>query len=177
MSFDEDRFRYVALDEGASLGVPPELKDIKATDLGTDRSNPAPMGETVTSEDWQVTILEVMRGEEALAKIMEANEFNEAPAEGMEYFLARVHIRYISTIDDSMYIDSTDFQATGDKNVLYEIPFVVEPEPILDIALFPGGEFAGWVVMQASQGETGLIAVFNPLLDFSGENKRYLSLE
>ncbi len=177
MNYDEDRFRYIALDEGASLGIPPELKDIQPTDLGTDRNNPAPLGETVVSEDWQVTILEVIRGEEALAMIMEANEFNESPAEGMEYILARVHVRYISTIDGSMYIDSTDFQATGDKNVLYEVLFVVEPEPILDIPLFPSGEYEGWIVMQASQGETGLLAVYNPLLDFSGENQRYLALE
>jgi hypothetical protein len=175
-NFDDDRFRFIALDE-ASITVDPELADVEPTDLGTDRASPAPFGETVTTEDWQVTVLEVVRGDEAWQMAQEANQFNDPPDEGMEYVAARVNVRYISTTDKAETIDGSSFKTTGSANTLYDLPLVVDPEPALDVALFPGGEYEGWVVLQAAQGETGLTLVFEPLFDFSGKNRRFLSLE
>jgi hypothetical protein len=175
-NFDDDRFRFIALDE-ASITVDPELADVEPTDLGTDRASPAPFGETVTTEDWQVTVLEVVRGDEAWQMAQEANQFNDPPDEGMEYVAARVNVRYISTTDKAETIDGSSFNTTGSANTLYDLPLVVDPEPALDVALFPGGEYEGWVVLQAAQGETGLTLVFEPLFDFSGKNRRFLSLE
>jgi hypothetical protein len=43
--------------------------------------------------------------------------------------------------------------------------------------LYPGGEVEGWVVVQAAEGESGVIAIFEPFLDFAGEETRYLALE
>lgn len=165
------------MDEGASITVAPELGDIEPTDLGTDRASPAPFGETVTTEDWQVTVLEVVRGDEAWQMVQEANQFNDPPDEGMEYVAARVNVRYISTTDKAETIGGSSFKTVGSANTLYDLPLVVDPEPALDVALFPGGEYEGWVVLQAAQGETGLTLVFEPLFDFSGKNRRFLSLE
>ena len=176
-SFDDDRFRFIALDEGTSITVAPELHDTEPTDLGIDRASPAPFGETVTTEDWQVTVLEVVRGDGAWQMVQEANQFNDPPAEGMEYVAAKVNVRYISTTDKAETIGGSSFKAVGSANTLYDLPLVVDPEPTLDVALFPGGEYEGWVVLQAAQGETGLALVFEPLFDFSGKNRRFLSLE
>jgi len=82
----------------------------------------------------------------------------------------RVH--YIGPEDESRAIDSSSFNSTGSADVLYDIPLVVDPEPALDAYLFPGGEYEGWLVFQAAEGETGLMAVFEPLFDFSGEAKK-----
>ena len=177
MSFDENRLRFIALDEGASISVAPELGDIRPTDLGKERGNPAPLGETVTTEDWEVTILEVVRGDDAWTMVQEANQFNDPPEEGMEYIAVKVHVRYISTVDESTQIDDSYFKTTGSASVLYDWPSVVDPSPELNITFFPGGEYEGWVILQSAQGETDLVAVFEPLFDFSGENKRFLSLE
>jgi hypothetical protein len=177
MSFDENRFRFIALDEGAAINVPPELKDISPTEVGTDRASPAPFGEAVTTEDWQVTVLEVVRGDKAWQMAQEANQFNEPPAAGMEYVAVRLHVRYIGTTDKAEAISDVSFKTTGSANVLYDLPSIVDPEPALDVTLFPGGGYEGWVIMQAAQGETGLNLVFEPLFDFSGQNKRFLSLE
>lgn len=177
LSFDEDRRRFIALDEGASVTVPSELSKIEPTDLGKERNAPAPLGEVVITEDWKVNVLEVIRGEEAWAMVQEANQFNDPPTEGMEYIAVRVYVQYIGTNDNPTQIDSYYFNTTGSANVLYDLPSVVDPEPALDAMLFPGGEFEGWVTLQAAQEETDIIAIFEPLLSFSSANKRFISLE
>ena len=177
MNWDDDRFRYVALDEGASITVPTELGGIEPTDLGKERSSPAPFGETITIEDWQVTIIEAVRGDDAWTMVQNANQFNDPPEEGMEYIAVKVRVRYISTVDQATQIDAYYFGTTGSANVMYDLPSVVDPSPPLDVTLFPGGEYEGWAVMQAAKGETGIMAVFEPLFDFSNRNRRFLSLE
>jgi hypothetical protein len=177
MSFVEDRVRYIALDEGASVSIPADLSGIEPADLGTDRDHPAPFGETITTKDWQVTILEVVRGDEAWQMAQEANEFNDPPEEGMEYLAILVQARNISTTDSPTMVDGTWFKATGAENVLYDWPSVVDPSPAFECELFAGGRCQGWVMLQAAQGETGLVAVFEPLFELFGGNKRFLSLE
>jgi hypothetical protein len=177
MSFVEDRVRYIALDEGASVSIPADLSGIEPTDLGTDRDAPAPLGETVTTEDWQATLLEVVRGEEAWQMVQDTNEFNDPPEAGMEYIAVRVEARNISTTDSPTTVDGTWFKTTGTANVLYDWPSVVDPSPAFDCDLFPGGVCQGWMTLQAAQGETGLVAVFEPLFELFGGNKRFLSLE
>lgn len=177
LNFDEDHIRFIALDDGASISVAPELADIQASDSGKERNNPAPSTEKIITEDWEISVLEIIRGDEAWSKIQEANQFNDPPAEGMEYILAKVHVRYIGTEDNSMQIDGSFFKSTGSASVLYDVPLVVEPNPMLDAILYPGGEFEGWVTVQVAKGETGVALVFEPLFDFSGQNKRFILLE
>ena len=107
----------------------------------------------------------------------EANEFNDPPVEGMEYIAVRVYAQYIGTKDSPAQIDGSYFKTTGSASVLYDLPSVVDPEPAFDATLFPGGEVEGWVILQAAQEETDVIAVFEPLFSFSSANKRFLSLE
>lgn len=106
MNWDDDRFRYIALDEGASITVPAELSDIKPTDSGKERSSPAPFGETITTEDWQIAITEAVRGNDAWTMVQDANQFNDPPKEGMEYIAVKVRVRYISTVDQATHIDA-----------------------------------------------------------------------
>jgi hypothetical protein len=176
-SFDEDRLRFIALDEGAAIRAAPELGNIKPTDLGTERQNPAPFGETVTTENWEVTVLEAVRGDRAWAMVQEANQFNDPPEEGMEYVAVKTSVRYISTVDEPETMDSTYFNSTDSANVLYDLPMVVDPSPALDVTLYPGGEYEGWVTLQAAQGGSGLLAVFDPPFTLTGRNRRFLSLE
>jgi hypothetical protein len=177
LSFSNDNVIFIALDDNASIQVPPELYDIKPTSIGTSRADPAPFGETVTTENWQVKVIEVVRGEKAWEMVQHANMFNDPPKEGMEYVVVKIKVRYISTQDKHEYIDDSYFKTTGNANVLYDLPSVVEPHPALDVTLYPGGEYEGWVVLQAKKGEAGLMLVFEPLWDFSGRNRRFLSLE
>jgi len=172
---------YIALEEGASVAVPQELKDIQPTDLGRDQANPALRTETVTAEDWQVSVTDVFRGEEAWQKLEQASPFNRRAKEGTEYILIKVHVRYIGTKDEATpQLDFNSFKLIGSQNILYDAPSFMDiqsPEPFLQVRLFPGGEYEGWLVMQAAQDETGLILVFDPEFDKDGQNKRYIFLE
>lgn len=177
MNFESDAKRYIALDDGASIRIPSDLASITPTDSGKDRNVPAPRTEKTTTEDWELSILDVIRGEEAWKMVQEANQFNEPPLEGFEYIAVKVHVRYIGTEDNAVNLDGSFFKSTGSAGILHDMPSVVDPSPQLDIWLYPGGESEGWVVVQASQGETNMTLVFEPWFDFSGDNKRFISLE
>jgi hypothetical protein len=176
-NFDSDARRYIAIDDGASLGIPSDLASIKPTDAGKDRNAPAPRTEKTITDDWELSIIDVIRGDGAWKMAQEANQFNEPPQDGFEYVAVKIHVRHIGTEDKPATMDGTFFKSTGSAGVLYDAPTVVDPSPQLDISLYPGGEYEGWIVVQASVGETNMALVFEPLFDIGGNNKRFISLE
>src|SRR5690606_13232574 len=121
-------------------------------------------------EEWEISILEVVYGDEALNMVMEANQFNDPPEDGMEYIIVNIYARNISSTEDSNNIDWTYFNITGNANIKYEHPSIVSPEPRLNIDLYPGGVTEGWIVLQAGIDEENLIIIFDPIFDFSGKN-------
>jgi hypothetical protein len=174
---EENAVRYIALDKGAAIGVSPDLAAITPTDLGRTQDHPAARTDQLTTQDWELSVKDVLRGEEAWTMIQDANPFNDPPAQGMEYIAVNIHVRSIASVDQAESIDGSYFQSTGSAGVFYDSPPVAGPNPSLDIALFPGGEYEGWIVLQAAKGETGVLLVFKPWLDESDENQRFLRLE
>lgn len=173
---DDDRLRYIAIDEGASFNIPAELSQIQSNEFGKSRLDPAPFGETLITRAWEITILETVRGDQAWSLIEKASMYNDLPDEGMEYILTKVRVRYIGDNEHAESIYNWAFGSTGDESVVYDVPGVFEPNPPLDVSLFPGGVFEGWVTLQAAKGESGMKLIFETPFDFSGE-KRFLSLE
>jgi len=176
-NWDDDRYRYIAIDAGAAVTAPPDLKSIMPTQTGTSRGNPAAFGEQVITDDWEIQLLDVVRGDEAWMMVQEANQFNDPPEDGMEYVAVQAHIRNIDSRDQSYMFDTYEFRSTGSASVLYDHPSVASPSPVLEGTLFPGGEYQGWFVVQAEVGEENLMVVYEPWADFTDENVRYLSLE
>lgn len=179
LSFDLDARRFVAIDDGASITVDPALPEIAPTEDGSRRAAPAPLGTTVVSEAWEVTVLEVLRGADAAQRITEANQFNDPAPEGQEYIVARIRAHYLGgdDQDSAANIDQNAFKVTGTANVIYDRPSIVAPAPTLDAYLFPGGQVEGWVVVQAPAGEAGLALVYEPIFEFGDDNVRFLGLE
>lgn len=167
---------FFALDEGASLVPASDLTGIQPTEAGLARADAAPFGEAVVSEDWEVAVMEVKRGEEAWQMLLEANSYNDPAPDGMEYVLVRVKSRYIGTAEAAEYISGASFQITGSSNQLNDAAWVVV-QPALDARLFPGGEQQGWVALVAETGETDLILVYEPFMSFDESQRRYLALE
>lgn len=176
-SFDENSKRYIALDSGASIQVPPDLYAIPASELGRDRKSPVPFNEKLVTEDWETSVLEVVRGDAAWSLVLEANQFNEPPTEGYEYIAVKFYVRYIGTEEDSKSIDGYYYNLTGSANILHDLPSVVEPDPALDISLYPGGEYEGWVVFQSIIDETNLMFAFEEAWNFEKDQVRYLALD
>lgn len=176
-TFDDNETRYLAVDEGASLGVPTYLINIASTDIGKERGNPALMSEKVTTDNWEISIIEVIRGDEAWNMALAANQYNDPPEDGFEYIAVKVYVHNIDTEDVARNISDFDFNTTGSIGVLYEVPSIVDPDPALDITLYPDGEYEGWMILKVAVGETELRLVFDPLFEFSSKNQRFISLE
>ena len=170
-----ERIRYIALDNGASIDMPTNLADIQATDAGTNPSQPAPGGVTVITNDWEVSILEVITGKQAIDMVM-ANPYNLPPDNGMTYIVVKVYVRYRGTVDMPVGIDNYYFTTTDSSGTLYDFTTVFSPTPALDVSLFPGADYAGYVVVQAPVNSTGQALVFQAVDDTSGESLRYISL-
>ncbi len=173
LSFEEGDEVYIALQAGAMMPIV-EGRQAAPNQLGVDRLNPAPFGEHVITDIWELWVSEVIRGDEAQQRISDAFEFNEAPPEGQEFIMAFVHAHNVQGGASTEEITTFSFASTGANSIIYDHVFVVEPEPPLAYAVYPGGEAAGWVVVVADIGETDMALVFNDLY-FSGDT-RYLAL-
>lgn len=157
-SFDDSDIRYLALEDGADL------------------SSPVAIGETVITEDLEVTVLEVVRGDRAMEMATEANQFNDEPDEDMEYVQVRMRVRNIGNSEGPFDVNGSSFNTVSDQGQIWRPPSMVEPSPELDATLFLGGWFEGWVTLQAGIGAGNLVLIYEPS-SFSTDNVRYLSLE
>ncbi len=172
---DGEFLTYIGLTEDASVSPSDEV--YQASSAGRWESAPAVWGEAVATEMWQIRVLDVIRGEEAYKRILEANQFNRQPPEGMEYLMAYVEAAYFGDEDSLGQIDALTFESFGERGERYDTPSVVDPIPALDYELYPGGRTTGWVVVLAGVDEGGMVLVYSPRGVYDQEAVRYLSLE
>ncbi len=170
---------FVAIDPGATLVPDQGLAAIEPNQAGSQRTAPAPMGELVITNDWELVVTDVVRGAAALELVQAANTFNTSPDAGMEYVAVKLRARLINSQrpDEVRSIDQLFLNITGEQNVVYERPLVVAPMPIFEAHLFPGGSIEGWEVFQVANGEQQLMLVFEPPLALFARDTRFLSLE
>lgn len=144
---------------------------------GYSRSNPVTINTPLTTTfgyswsqmvDAEITLLNVKRGESAWSMIKEANMFNDAPAQGKEYLLAKFRFKVIKTSDDKSYrISDYYFDAVSSEGVVYSSPWVVGPEPSLSKEVYAGGSSEGWIVFEINQNDINPLIAFNK--DSEGE--------
>jgi hypothetical protein len=123
-------------------------------EVGSRRA-PYPVGESVSltqndTMDFIFTIKDVIRGEEAWNKIINANQFNEPPPEGMEWVLVYLHVYYAKgpSPDTVLEMNLFDFGTVSNNRIFDDIVSVVLPDPEFNISLFPGAEGEGWIAKQ-----------------------------
>ncbi|MBN1255518.1 MAG: hypothetical protein JXA50_09625 [Deltaproteobacteria bacterium] len=155
-------------------------KDLQAV-LGTSPRNPAPLGVTIKTKiergdayaapeiyDIVITLLEIVRGEEALQRVKEAGVMAEPPPNGFEYFLVRLTFGYSRRgrgIGEEPYqLRSGQFAAvSADGETVYKNPVTArQPQPPLIGEVFqPGESREGWIVLQVPQEESKPLLIFN----------------
>lgn len=133
----------------------------KEKSVGT-RSNPLPFGDTITVKEniyddsfnaypssLELTLLEVIRGEEAWSIIETENPYNEPAVEGYEYVLVKVKgfLKDSETDDDSLFFSSFNFNFVSDEGEVYELVSAVIPNE-LQKELFSGGTGEGYIYNQ-----------------------------
>lgn len=117
------------------------------------RDSPLPIGETVTNDEWTVTL---GQPREAGAEIAAENQFNDAPDAGMQFWIVPVTATY--TGDDTgspTYGISVKF--VGSDNRTYSDACGVIPDPLTDIGeLYGGGVAEGNACVAVPAGADGL---------------------
>jgi hypothetical protein len=167
---------FIALQPGTAITVDPALAAVAPNNLGRTRAESARLGDTLITDDWQVTVLEAIRGDKAYELAKAVNQFNDPPAAGLEYLAVRARVKNLDLRDEDRMINGGWFKTSGDKNVLYDTPAVVDPEPALAAYLYPGGEIEGWIILQIGQGEGDAQIIFDPLFDTRHLNRRYIAV-
>jgi serine/threonine protein kinase len=183
-SFEATYPLYVALDEGAKVVNDPALREIEPNKKGVSPGEPVIFGETAVTEDWEVTLQEAIRGEAAMARLLEANQFNDPPARGMEYVVVRLEVRYIgsSRSDNTKMLYSTDFASLPGTNSdpetdLIRAPATINPEPEINAYLYPGGVSDGWTAIMVPINQPNPVLIFKPSSTLNDINVRYFALK
>jgi hypothetical protein len=141
--------------------------------------NPAPIGSPVRSMielgsvytniyDITITVLEAVRGNDAMDRLKAASADNKTPVEGFEYVLARIKFdfkgRYVS---DTLSFDLGDeplqwVALSGGDFTEYDRVSVTVPKPALVGRIKPGDSMEGWVVFAVKQSDGKPVMVFDP---------------
>ena len=173
----DDPLLYAAVEEGASLLVPDELTAVIPTNRGKDIREPAPFGSIVTNEDWEMTVTDVIIGDEAWDILLEANQFNDPPANDTNYILVKIKVRHIGGGDEPVDMSSYHVRLLNGEHEEYDTPVLVEPVPRFDFDLYPGAEAEGWIAFAGFKDDSGFMLRFNPEYSSNSPEIRYLSLD
>lgn len=149
-------------------------------------SNPADIGFRVRSMvelgsvytniyDIAITVVETVRGEEAMAQLKTVSPSNDIPAKGFEYLLARVKFELSGrAVNDNLSFELGDgpLQWVALASDLTEYPqiSVTAPDPALAGLVNPGDSMEGWVAFAVAVKDSNPVMVFDP--DFGGATGR-----
>ena len=145
-----------------------EKKEETKSKLGS-RTNPVPFKKTVTVEDelyndegesfpikFDLTVLEVIRGEDAYQKLKSMNEFNEPAPEGYEWLLAKTKVKFTesATEDLSFHIDGImNFEMVSKNGDIYSGDIIGTTEPEFSYEMYVGNEKEGYISGLVKTGE------------------------
>lgn len=152
----DDAFEDSDLSPSAPTAVDAAENDKGMGDNPGTRENPLPIGETVSNDDWQVT-LGVPR--EAGADVAEENPFNDPPKEGMEYWIVPVTATYTGDDTATPWVEIS-VKFVGVDNRTYDDNCGVIPDPLDDVGeLYKDGVAEGNTCVTVPAGADGLWTV------------------
>lgn len=141
------------------------------------RNNPVPFGtEAAVGPDWRIKVLSTEPN--GNASIQRANQFNDSPPTGGQFFIAKVELSYIGEGSSSPTFEVT-LKAVGQGNVTYD-PFTndcgVVPSSLPDNEIFSGGKVSGNVCwsIDSSDADTLLMVADTGLLE---RNRGFFALK
>jgi hypothetical protein len=117
--------------------------------------------------DIAITVLETVRGNTAMERLMAANPNTPVPPEGFEYALARIKFefkgRYVSdNLPFDLGNDPLQWVALSAALTEYPKASVSAPKPALIGRVKPGESMEGWVAFAVSQKDSKPVMVFDP---------------
>jgi len=117
--------------------------------------------------DITITVLETVRGNNAMDQLKAADPSIGMPAEGFEYVLARIKFELKGrAVSDQLPFNLGDdpLQWVALASDLTEYPgiSVTAPKPALVGRVTPGDSMEGWVAFAVDQKDSGPVMVFDP---------------
>lgn len=169
--------KTVLIGDGASTGTATGGTTNTGSTVGYNRTNPAPLGTVLNFKETslidyvgKMSVTEIIRGEEAWNMIQAANMFNDEPAAGYEYILAKVNVNITRTVKTGAAADVSrvwfTLVSTGGRD--YETVSVVEPEPSIRSSLYEGASHTGWVAFQVKSDDPSPLITFGRKYDGTG---------
>ncbi len=153
---------------------------LSAQGQGSSPNDPVPAGTTVSGiiecgegytshelYDMKITLLEVIRGEQAWKRLQAASSSNKPAEPGTEYLLARIKYEYFARGVPGLCVHPLtpeEFTAYSAKGEDYTTVSVVPPKPELRRGLKSGESFEGWVVFAVATGDKA------PLMYYSADS-------
>jgi hypothetical protein len=134
------------------------------------RSNPLPLGQPLdvlegSGEHWTLRFISTQP--DATAAVLAANQFNDPPAPGNQFFLASVEAHYVSGVAArNPTIVAWDLMTVGPANVVYSVfgsssrCGVVPDDLLFKGDLLPGGSMVGNICWQVPSSEAGSLIAF-----------------
>jgi len=134
--------------------------------IGT-RSNPAKLNQTVTFNGMaeifdkyvvELTVTEVLRGEEAWDLVKSGNQFNSKPEEGKEYMLVRFNVKALeSKKNKKIIINDAKFYFYNKSGVKYSNFVSIAGLSPRFSGMYPGGETEGYAYAIIDEGDEPLV--------------------
>ena len=137
----------------------PGLHDAAGAE-GTSRHTPHPYGATAVDAEWEITVLQSFRGQEAWNLISYPTpRMRNSLKPGREFVLVEISATYVG--EDQGDIAPRYFAITGSSGVLW-LPHLIGlgREPLLDAELLSGERTQGWFVLDVREEERDLVLVF-----------------
>jgi hypothetical protein len=101
------------------------------------------IGESAQIGPWEITVTDLVAGDEAAAMLADINAENPAAPDGYAYVLVNLSVTNLGEAPRS--IQMTDFAATGSDGVLRRTQVVVPPDPMLQFVVEAGQTVEGWI--------------------------------
>ena len=140
-------------------------------ELGKSRDKAAKINQTVNvknrdtldgNQNFELTLTEVVAGQQAWDMIKAANSFNDAPDPGMKYVLAKFKVKVLSLEKEPMEINNAYFKAVSKNGVMYDDFFsIVAPKPDIRTKLYRGSEFEGWTYFMVNENDSPKVVYNN----------------
>ncbi|MFC7688153.1 hypothetical protein [Ureibacillus sp. GCM10028918] len=105
---------------------------------------------------FDLTVTEVIGGDEAYQKLLSMNQFNEAAPEGYEWVLAYTKVKFVEseTADLSFFIDGTmNFEMVSESGDIYSGDVYATAEPDFSFEMYVGNEKEGYIANLVKTGE------------------------
>lgn len=134
-------------------------------EVGSARSNPAPIGSEVVADNMAFTITGTIRP--ANDKVTAGNMFNSTPEAGQEYIFVELNVVCKKSTDEKCSINPTfNMNLLGSLGIEYDPNiFISGVEGLMESTEFYGdASVKGYIPFIVGVGETDLVLLYDPFL-------------